>query len=156
MGRLHLRRRRQGACGRNRFYVDTTRLHGLEAAPVDQSSGAPGGCYGTAVSGVNGLVVGTGKQNTAAIISGCADAGTAAKVARAYTLNGYSDWFLPSKDELALLYSLQSVVGGFASDVYQSSTQIDAHSEFVINFSGSILRQSFKNSLYRVRAIRAF
>ena len=86
-----------GPAGGIVFYLtDNTGQHGLEAAPVDQSAAAPWGCFGFSIPGVNGTAVGTGAANTAAIVAGCAEAGTAAKVADAYSLNGYDDWYLPS------------------------------------------------------------
>ena len=43
-------------------------------------------------------------------------------IAAAYTGGGKSDWFLPSQDQLNALYKKRSTVGGFASDLYWSST----------------------------------
>jgi len=89
-----------GPAGGIVFYLtDNTGQHGLEAAPVDQSAAAIWGCQGISVPGANGTAVGTGAANTAAIVAGCAEAGTAAKVADAYSLNGYDDWYLPSKGD---------------------------------------------------------
>jgi hypothetical protein len=79
------------------------------------------------------------------------------------TLSGYSDWYLPSKDELNLLYTnigqgSHSNIGGFDSYYYWSSTGDDEYSW--------AWRQDFDNGLqeggtkggspYAVRAIRAF
>ena len=87
-----------GPAGGLVFHVTDGGLHGLEAAPVDQAN-TKWGCIGKTISGANGTLVGTGEQNTAAIIAGCSET-TAASVAAAYG----PGWFLPSKDELDLFY----------------------------------------------------
>ncbi|MFM8352887.1 MAG: hypothetical protein ACKN9D_17715, partial [Actinomycetales bacterium] len=69
-----------------------------------------------------GTGIGSGRDNTAAIIGVCGNQ-SAAGVAAAYTGGGLSDWFLPSKDELAELYNQRGVVGGLASYSYWSSSQ---------------------------------
>jgi len=84
------------------FHVDGTGLHGLIAAAVDQGSAA-WGCSGASIP--TSPVLGAGATNTAAIVAGCAEANTAAKIADNLVLNGYDDWFLPSKDEMTLMVS---------------------------------------------------
>ena len=146
-----------GPAGGKVFYLtDSSGHHGLEAAPVDQAS-APWGCYFTAISGAQSTAVGTGAANTAAIVAGCVEAGTAAKVAEAYTLNGYTDWYLPSLGELNLLYAQKSVVGGFANYSYWSSSEYDSGSAWNQSFSnGSQSISPIKYYSLAVRAVRAF
>jgi hypothetical protein len=149
-----------GPAGGKVFYVTDGGLHGLEAAPSDQDggTGAAWGCYGTEISGADGTVVGTGAQNTADILTGCATAGIAAELADAYMLNGYSDWFLPSWDELDLLYQRKDVVGGFASTFYWSSTEYTSQTAVTINFHTGNPNDWNKigSSQTRLRAVRAF
>lgn len=83
------------------FYVDNTRQHGLVAATKDQGS-FNWGCDWTGISGAYGTVFGTGNQNTIDIITSCTDSGSAAFICTKLVLNGYSDWYLPSIDELYL------------------------------------------------------
>jgi hypothetical protein len=116
----------KGPAGGIVFYVTDGGLRGLEAAPADQSAGAPWGCPGTDIAGAEGTIVGTGAQNTIDILAGCAELGIAARLADSYTLNGFSDWFLPSKDELNELYLQKAVVGGFTIFAYWSSSEVDA------------------------------
>ena len=147
-----------GPAGGKVFYVtDATGLHGLEAAPADQSAAA-WGCYGASITGADGTAVGTGAANTADIVAGCAEANTAAKIADAYALNGYTDWYLPSRDELNLLYQQNTVVGGFANSYYWSSSEDNSNNAWPQNFSnGSQYYNGFyKYSTLPVRAVRAF
>ena len=144
-----------GPAGGIVFFIANGGLTGLEAAPVDQSAGAPWGCHGTLLL-VNGTAIGTGAQNTADIISGCADAGIAARLAANYSLNGFHDWFLPSKDELNELYLQRAVVGGFSTAGFWSSTEGFGVSAWSQDFSDGSVGNGDKNNSTGVRAIRAF
>jgi len=130
----------------------------LEAAPSDQSISAVWGCEMSLISGADGTAVGTGEQNTIDIEAGCGTIGTAADICVNLSLGGYSDWFLPSKDELDLIYENLKVfgVGGFADSGYWSSSEYAAHSAWLQYFSNGNHNHYFKNNTYRVRAVRAF
>jgi hypothetical protein len=144
-----------GPAGGKVFYITDTGRHGLEAAPVDQSSGIEWGCYGTVVGGTS-EAIGTGNDNTVAINAQCGT-GTAASIAASYSLNGFSDWYLPSKDELNLLYAQKTVVGGFASGYYWSSTEDGSSAAWVQGFFNGLQYDYLKNDAsIRVRAVRAF
>ena len=75
--------------------------HGLIAAIEDQSDGIRWS-DGLGITGASGTAVGTGSVNTDAIINNYTLTGTdfAAGLARAYNGGGYTDWFLPSVEEL--------------------------------------------------------
>ena len=130
----------------------------LEAAPSDQSTGAPLGCYETLISGADGTAVGTGEQNTIDIEAGCTTAGTAADICANLSLGGYSDWFLPSKDELNLMYTNLKLagVGGFAADYYWSSSECTASLAWLQGFGSGGQYGGYKYHYLRVRAVRAF
>ena len=132
----------------------------LEAAPNDQSTGTNWGCYGTGTSifGADGTAVGTGKQNTIDIETGCTTSDTAADICANLSLGGYNDWFLPSKDELNLMYENLKVfgVGGFADSLYWSSSEINAYSAWVQYFGDGSQYYDAKYMSRRVCAIRAF
>ncbi|MDC0098736.1 DUF1566 domain-containing protein [Crocinitomicaceae bacterium] len=145
------------------FYLDGLG-GGLIAAPADQSAGAPWGCYGTLITGADATAIGTGAQNTIDIEAGCTTIGTAADICENLVLAGYTDWFLPSTDELNLMY--QNIgqgnalglgnVGGFANNAYWSSTeQGDATAWRKIFITGG-MNWGAKNYTYPVRAVRAF
>lgn len=165
-----------GPAGGIIFYCDSTDQHGLEAAPVDQTA-STWGCWGWANNdwtyttvGNTSTAIGTGAANTAAIIAACGSGGgvgngnpygdgtasNAAATAAAYTLNGYHDWYLPSKDELNLLYQQQSVVGGFASNFYWSSSESDDYNAWNQHFGTGYQYYFYKNFTLAVRAVRAF
>jgi Protein of unknown function (DUF1566) len=133
--------------------------HGLIAGASDQSTGVQWGCQGTLIPGADGTALGTGNQNTIDIMAGCATAGIAARLCDDLLLNGYSDWYLPSKDELNKLYINQAAVGGFAGSYYWSSTEFDNNSAwgqlFILNF-GNQVNGGKAGTSNRVRAVRAF
>ena len=131
----------------------------LEAAPSDQSTSAEWGCYGTLISGADGTAVGTGEQNTIDIETGCTISGTAADICANLSLGGYSDWFLPSRDELNLMYVNLKLfgVGGFV-DYYLgwSSSEGNANFAWYQGFYFGDQYYQYKYATGRVRAVRAF
>jgi hypothetical protein len=146
------------------FYLDGSG-GGLIAAPSDQATAAEWGCYGTGITGADGTAIGTGVQNTIDIEAGCTTIGTAADICANLVLAGYTDWFLPSTDELNLMY--QNIgqgnalglgnVGGFASSYYWSSTELDVYGAWARGFgNGGILVLGYKVPNFDVRAVRAF
>lgn len=147
-----------GPAGGIVFHITDGGLHGLEAATVDQQASTQWGCSGTLNPVANGTAVGTGAANTANIIAGCNETPISASVASAYG----PGWFLPSMEELRLLYAQKAsgVVGGFASQYYWSSSQIDIGYAWLVNFNGVFNEgaQAIGNKLGRsgVRAVRAF
>jgi len=96
-------------------YIDETGKHGLIAAPEDQSPGIQwyNGSY--IETGATAIAIGTGKSNTEKIIEEQSAGTYAAKLCDDLVLNGYSDWFLPSKDELNELYKNRAEIGGFSN-----------------------------------------
>ena len=145
------------------FYVYDNGKHGLIAATSDQSTGIRwyGGSNTNTRARADG--VGAGLKNTALIIAnqGAVDGNAfAATVCNEYsvTVDGvtYGDWYLPSKNELNLLYLQKSVVGGFASNVYWSSTEYASISAWYQDFGNGDQYLDFKVVTFYVRAIRAF
>jgi hypothetical protein len=137
------------------FHVDGSGVHGLVVAATDAGSYA-WGCVGTSIA--TGTALGTGATNTAAIVAGCGDANTAAKVADGLVLNGYSDWFLPSKDEMALIVTNLGMqgLGGLTTDRYWTSSQIDTSWAFGGYPLYGYVDWVHRSSAARVRAVRAF
>ncbi len=139
----------------------------LEAAPSDQGVFVWGG-NGDIIGGTQ-ADIGSGKANTANIVATLVDNGGtnyAAKICNELDEGGFTDWFLPSKDELNKLYERKVAEDGstfsssFSSDYYWSST-VDNTSIWYID----AWRQDFGNGYQygngrdigdRVRAVRAF
>ncbi|MEQ9377585.1 MAG: FISUMP domain-containing protein [Imperialibacter sp.] len=135
--------------------------HGLVVALSDQSSGAEWGCSGTGIRGAERSDIGTGSQNTLDIIYDCATPGIAARLCHDLTLNGYSDWYLPSKEELNILYLNKMAIasGGatLADEYYWSSTEnggLLAWGQDLSNGQAVAPDKSVTN--LNVRAVRAF
>jgi hypothetical protein len=146
----------QGPAGGIVFYVSNEGLNGLEAAPADQGQ-AQWGCNRKVISQAMGSAIGTGAQNTAAIIAGCGET-TAAKVASAYG----PGWYLPSIDELEQLYLQREVVGGLFGDAsidpHWSSTSEPSRFAHTVGVSGGQVTKGIwqKRVMLRVRAVRSF
>jgi hypothetical protein len=141
---------------------DANTQHGLIAATSDQSTYIQWYNGSDTFTGATGTAIGTGLSNTNTIISSQGPTATsyAAGLARAYKGGGYTDWYLPSKNELAKLYAMKLLgFGGFVFGNYWSSTEYGGGSawaqSFFTGFNGSQYFTS-KDETYYVRAIRAF
>ena len=132
-------------------------LHGLIVAPGDQASEIEWGCFGTRIKGANGTTIGTGSQNTLAILASCNETKIAARVWDELVLEGYDDWFLPSKDELNLLYLKKDAINDFGDFYYWSSTGYGGFNGWGQDFFSGYQYGNFDEYGYGyVRAIRAF
>jgi hypothetical protein len=170
-----------GPAGGIVFYVTAGGLRGLEAAPSDQDDG--NGIRWDTVSKANtdtGAIadgIGAGDMNTTLIIAVTAGdqatyaAGIAANLVITHLGVDYGDWYLPSKFELNLMWlnladplgdgravELDAdSVGGFASAVYWSSSQLSDFNAWFQSFDDGLQNANFnKWSSLRVRAVRAF
>lgn len=156
------------------FYVDNTGQHGLICAPNDQSSGIKWYNDSYTTTGASDQTIGSGNSNTIAIVTNQGNGSYAAKLCADLTIGGYNDWYLPSFSELNLMMKNLgcSTNFGFPWNAgttyhYWSSSESSSTAALTVNYNivnsastwilGSITSGSFyKNSLYRVRAIRSF
>jgi hypothetical protein len=140
------------------FWIDATGQHGLIAAESDQGFNWWGD-RSYLLTGATGTAAGTGSVNTRKIIRVQGRQYTyAALLCVNFRGGGYADWFLPSKDELFLLYEEKDVVGGFIRGAYWSSSEFEpdhtvAWTKFFYNDDAVV---SHKDRFDGVRAIRAF
>jgi hypothetical protein len=139
------------------FYLDGTGKHGLIAAPTDQSRNTPwwnGSFLPTTATSTN-----DGASNTTKIMQAQGVVGDyAAKICRDFRGGGFSDWFLPSKDQLNTLYNQKNLVGGFANEIYWSSTEASVGEAWVQYFLNGLqhLDNTSDGATVGTRAIRAF
>jgi hypothetical protein len=154
----------------------------LEAAPLETEFSAEWGGYEKNVVDTSNEV-GFGKRNTQRIIEQLAqsgETGRAAQLCASLNFDGFNDWFLPSRDELRLMFycnytrylgtdqsgqRLQNVPIGLSSDTYYwSSSQYDNRNTTCIewytrsrnNPSSIDSEHHSKNTVYKVCAVRAF
>ncbi|MDI1317426.1 DUF1566 domain-containing protein [Flavobacterium sp.] len=134
----------------------TGQTHGLIATTSNQSTGVQWGCSGTSIAGTN-TTLGTGLANTSAIVNGCTTTTIAAALCNNLSSGGYTDWYLPSRDELNKLYLNKTTIGGFGNVPYWCSSQVGTTTAWSINFStGTLSSTSTKSTSMYVRAIRNF
>ena len=152
---------------------DPNTQHGLIAAISDQSTGIRWWNGSNTVTGATSQAIGTGLTNTNTIIAsqGGTTTSYAAGLARAYDGGGYTDWYLPSTDELRKLHMNQAAIGGFVQDAgslvnyyYWSSSEnggsLNNYAWFQSfspyeRYGGGAGAQT-KNNIYYVRAVRSF
>ena len=148
----------QAALGGIIAYINgggSTGTSGLVATVAD-ISGKPWGCSFTSIAGADGTAIGTGNQNTIDIMAGCATADIAARVCGDLTEGGYSDWYLPSKDELNALYVNRVAIGNFNASTYWSSTEANDNQAYCQVFFGGAPLITEKSDGIPIRPIRSF
>ena len=73
-------------------------------------------------------------------------------------LNGYNDWFLPSKEELNLMYERLSkqVDNGFEGHYYWSSSEDSYNYAWYQKFDDGSQTNYLKSYIFQIRTVRAF
>jgi len=155
------------------FWVDETGQHGLAAAMVDQDGGSGIQWYNGSFTDTeaHGDGVYAGEMNTMLIIAnqGSNSNDYAPGVCANYTVTEsgvtFGDWYLPSEEELNLMYQNRATIdatagtnggSGFTNTEYWSSSEVDLERARIIDFAmgGQTVRPKMNTN--RVRAIRAF
>ena len=156
------------------FWVDETGQHGLVAAKEDQSTGVRwyAGTYGNTQAKGDGPF--SGEANTSIIIAAQVAIGDDGSTYAARICNElqvteggktYGDWYLPSKEELNLMYQNKATIdatagvnggSGFASAYYWSSTEGSSDGAWKQYFDNGYQNNGNKYYTYYVRAVRAF
>jgi len=163
------------------FYVDETGKHGLIAAEEDMLIPYTDAWQGCVQAVLFRWSTGQSTKENEADYAGCQlDTSTelgegaentrkilqkypaktypysAAAVASLYRGGEYTDWFLPSKDELNQLYINKSVVGGFSTDSYWSSSELGSELAWYQYFNFGYQSDVGKDGNGRVRPVRVF
>ncbi|PKG42764.1 Lcl C-terminal domain-containing protein, partial [Psychroflexus sp. MES1-P1E] len=149
------------------FYLDASGKHGLIAAPSDQSTSAAwwNGSYVDTYAYGNGIGAGEGNSQGIRRWQGICSSCYANELCQDLNLGGETDWYLPSKYELNLMYENIGQgnalglgnIGNFANNYYWSSTEIDNFDAWDQYFSNGSQSSNNKNYAFsRVRAVRAF
>ena len=136
------------------------------ASPLNQ---VRWGCANDSLAGAASTNLGGGFSNTTDIINGCNEVGIAAEICYNLTNGGYSDWYLPSKDELNEMYINKTIInatsisnGGYAlnisddDDEYWSSSQEGSEYSTIQRFGDGHQKGRGKSNLACARAIRNF
>ncbi|MBI9093379.1 MAG: DUF1566 domain-containing protein [Sphaerochaeta sp.] len=141
-------------------YLDGWRY--LEVAPAKTEVTLQWGSFDSLV-GDTSPVLGKGKDNTSLIVASQANNGQrdhAAKYCDDLSLNGYDDWYLPSREELDLLFwQLASKdIGEFKKlgFGYWSSSEYDQAKAWGQGFSEGVQGRIEKTALFLARPIRSF
>ena len=107
--------------------------------------------------------IGSGKTNTdklceLLILQGQTE--TAIQLVKELKTDKFDDWFLPSKDELYLMYQNlhQNGIGEFSDSVYWSSSHDYDHNVWDLSFGSGVQYSDYymRNIKDKVRPIRAF
>jgi len=146
------------------FRIEGCGDHGLIAAPSDQGRSIRWWKGRYVVTGATGTAIGTGQDNTHKITEAQGTGNYAASLTDNLELNGYSDWYLPSKDELNLMYNNigpgalppLTNIGGFSRKDYWSSSEDNKYSAWAYYFNYGYANSLAKDEWYSVRAVRAF
>jgi hypothetical protein len=141
------------------FYIDETGQHGLIASTNDQSNN----CVWSPT--IPNLLlpnnIGYGKSNTISIVNVFGNSYYAASYCTSYNGFGFNDWYLPSLNELDLMYKNNYSIGYFnttkPSYYWSSTTSTSGKYAFVEDFSSGVQysHDPLRNNA-SVRAIRSF
>ena len=153
------------------FYIDETLEHGYIVSLGDSQPGE-WGCADGEILNSDGSILGSGYVNTLAILASDCKTFGISPITAAYSASQVVSvdedeyaWYLPSIDELELLYqerewiddSLSAHNGErFGNTTYWSSTQDGADKAKSVSFGNGLTKSSYKVSVNEVRAIRTF
>ena len=148
------------------FYLDASGKHGLISAPTDQSAGIQwyNGSFVDTYAYGNGIGAGEGNSQGIRRWQGYCSSCYASELCQDLSLGGETDWYLPSKYELNLMFENIGQgnalglgnIGNFANNYYWSSTENVFYSAWRQYFDDGVQATNSNYYTYNVRAVRAF
>ena len=141
------------------FYMGQLGGYYLICSPIAGQSGSTLAWKTTNTTTTGTTSLTNGFANTAAMITAGASLHPAANFCNNLTIGGFSDWYLPSKDELNLLYTNHPALetagsGSFIDTYYWSSSESGTTTAWEQRFSSGSQNTCTKGDSYYVRAIR--
>jgi hypothetical protein len=134
--------------------------HGIIAATADYSVRIIWNNGSNITTVATATALGTGLSNTNAIIAAQGAGSYAASVARNHNGGGYTDWHLPSKNELEKLIINKNAIGGFVTSGstawYYSSSESASDKAWLIYAVDGTWYANPKQETWNVRPIRFF
>ena len=140
--------------------------HGLIVDKTDLSTSQVWSNIQTTLIGPSAQSNFDGLNNSTAIVGQSGHTNSAAALCLNSTNGGQSDWYLPSIQELNMLWnnyytvarSISQIAGAtqLGSNVYWSSSEYNASNALSFGFSSGYANIYIKNYTYYVRAVRAF
>jgi len=142
---------------------DPAVTHGLVLAPTDLTPDLVAwGPMGILAGTSNAF--GTGLANTAAAATAIGTGNYATILCNNLTLNGYSDWYLPSMEEMEKIWNNRALLGAAGFNIgefsfYLTSSEFPNDREnwvYVYDFTGGPVGIVPKAATHRARAVRSF
>ena len=136
--------------------------HGLIAASTDLHVGADTvffqyGCEGTYVGALyTDTVYGHGISNQNNILAGCNSTTCASYYCSKLTTGGYSDWIVPTQDEMQIVYNSHTLINWTSTEYDYFWTSSELSSNTASDFSVIRFLEQDKYMLYKVRPVREF
>jgi hypothetical protein len=148
----------QNVGGGSIFYIDESGMHGL-IVDTSNSLGIKSWSAGSLLpTNAVSTEVGMGASNSETIVASVGQGNYAAFACEEMVLNGYDDWFLPSKEELYFLYYQKSkgLINSLNQDFYWSSSETSQDGAWSQSFVTGAASSTHKSGSYGVCAVRTF
>jgi uncharacterized protein (TIGR02145 family) len=114
------------------------------------------GCSGL-VTGASGIEYGKGLYNTVQIMDACPMSMIAAQNCRYYSSGSYSDWYLPTQQELMCVFQNSQYIAGVGMAPYWTSTESSSQpSLLAISISDGTVIEAPKTQMLNLRPVRHF